>query len=221
MNSWFLKYVFICLCLSNMCIYTCIYVYYTVPGVHWKDWCWSWNSNTLATWCKELTHWKRPWCWERLRVGGEGYHRGGEGWMLSPTQWTWVWVDYESWWWTGRPGMLQFMESQRVRHDWATELNWTDIMNEFWKHYAKWNKPDIKGQILYDSTYTKYLEWSDSQRQKAEWCLPVSGEKGVGSYHLVSSFSLGWWKALEMVSDDGCTTLCRYLIPLNCTFRSS
>ena len=49
------------------------------PGVHWKDWCWSWNCNTLATWCKELTHLKRPWCWERLRAGGEGDNRGWDG----------------------------------------------------------------------------------------------------------------------------------------------
>ena len=52
---------------------------------HWKDWCWSWNSNTLASWCKELTHWKRPWCWERLREGGEGDGRGWDDWMASPT----------------------------------------------------------------------------------------------------------------------------------------
>ena len=93
------------------------------PGVHWKDWCWSWNSNTLATWCEELTHWKRPWCWERLRAGGEGDNRGWDGWMASPTQWTWVWVNSEGWWWTGRSGMLRFMGSQRVGNDWATELN--------------------------------------------------------------------------------------------------
>ena len=55
--------------------------------------CWSWNSNTLATWCEELTHWKRPWCWERLRAGGEGDNRGWDGWMASSTRWTWVWVD--------------------------------------------------------------------------------------------------------------------------------
>ena len=85
----------------------------------------SWNSNTLATWWKELTHWKRPWCWERLRVGGEGDDRGRDGWMASPTQWTWVWVNSGSWWWTGRPGVLRFMGSQRIGHDWATELNWT------------------------------------------------------------------------------------------------
>ena len=96
----------------------------SVLSVHWKDWCWSWNSNTLATWWKELPHLKRPWCWERLRVGGEGDDRGWDGWMASPTQWTWVWVDSGSWWWTGRPGVLQFMGSQRVGHDWVTELNW-------------------------------------------------------------------------------------------------
>ena len=84
----------------------------------------SWNSKTLATWCKELTHWKRPWGWERLKAGGEGDNRGGDGWMASPAQWTWVWVNSGSWWWTGKPGVLQSMGSQRVGHDWATELNW-------------------------------------------------------------------------------------------------
>ena len=96
----------------------------SVWNIHWKDWCWSWNSNTLSTWCEELTHLKRPWCWERLKAEGEGDNRGC-GWMASLTQWTWVWVNSGSWWWTGRPGMLQSMGSQRVRHDWATELNWT------------------------------------------------------------------------------------------------
>ena len=88
---------------------------------------WSWNSNTLATSCKELTRWKRPWCWEGLGAGGEGDDRGWDGWMASPTQWTWVWVNSGSWWWTGRPGVLRFVGSQRVGHDWAIELNWTDL----------------------------------------------------------------------------------------------
>ena len=66
-------------------------------AVHWKDWCWSWNSNTLATWCEELTHLKRPWSWERLGAGGEGDNRGWDGLMASLTQWTWVWVNYGSW----------------------------------------------------------------------------------------------------------------------------
>ena len=75
-------------------------------------------------WCKELAHLKRPWCWERLKAGGEGDDREWDGWMASPTQWTWVWVGSGSWWWIGRAGVLQPMGSQRVGHDWATELNW-------------------------------------------------------------------------------------------------
>ena len=107
-------------------------------GVHWKDWCWSWNSNILAAWCEELTHLKRPWCWERLRAGGEGDNRGWDGWMASLTQWTWVWVNFRSWWWTGRPGMLQSMGLQRVRHDWVTELtDWYTL--ETTKAIKIWN----------------------------------------------------------------------------------
>ena len=71
----------------------------------------------------KLTHWKRPWCWERLKAG-EGDDRRWDGWMASLTQWTWIWVNSGSWWWTGRPGVLQSMGSQRVGHNWATELNW-------------------------------------------------------------------------------------------------
>ena len=86
--------------------------------------------QTLATWCRELTHLKRPQCWERLRAGGEGDDRRWDGWMASPTQWTWAWVNSGSWWWIGRPGMLQFMGLQRVGHDWAPELNWNDAEAE-------------------------------------------------------------------------------------------
>jgi len=85
-------------------------------------------ANTLATWFEEPTHWKRPWCWEKLKVRGEGDDRGWDGWMASPTQWSWVWVNSGSWWWTGRPGVLQSMGSQGVGHDWATELNWTFLL---------------------------------------------------------------------------------------------
>ena len=85
------------------------------------------NCNTLATWCEEMTHWKRPWCWERLKEGGDGDNRGWDGWMVSSTWWMWVWVSSESWWWTGKPSMLRSMGSQRVRHNWVSELNWTSI----------------------------------------------------------------------------------------------
>ena len=70
-------------------------------------------------------HWKRSWCWQRLKVGREGDDRGWDGWIASLTQWTWVWVSSRSWWWTGKPGVLQSMGSQRVGHDWEAELNWT------------------------------------------------------------------------------------------------
>ena len=66
---------------------------------------------------KNWLHWKRPWCWGRLKAGRERSDRGWDGWMASPTQWTWVWVNSGSWWWTGRPGVLQSVGSQRVRHD--------------------------------------------------------------------------------------------------------
>ena len=59
--------------------------------------CWSWSSNTLATWCKELTHWKRSWCSERLKVGGVGDNRGWDGWMASLARWTWIWASSRSW----------------------------------------------------------------------------------------------------------------------------
>ena len=84
-----------------------------------------------ASWCKELTHWKRPRCWERLRAREEGGDRGWEGWMVSLTQCTWVWVNSGSWWWTGRSGVLLSMGSQRIGHDWASELNWTKVGQSF------------------------------------------------------------------------------------------
>ena len=77
--------------------------------------------NTLGTWCEELTHWKRPWRWERLRASGEGDSRGWDGWMASLTQWTWVSANSERWWRTGKPGMLQFTGSQDL--DKAYQLN--------------------------------------------------------------------------------------------------
>ena len=98
-----------------------------------NQWCWSWSSNTLATWYEELTHWKRPWSWERLKAG-EGEDRGWDGWMASPTQWTWVWASSGSWWWTGKSGVLQSMGSQTVGYDWATELSWN--LNQFSNHYV-------------------------------------------------------------------------------------
>ena len=95
----------------------------SVLNIHWKDWWWSWSSNTLATWCEELIHWKRPWCWERLKARGERDDRGWDGWLALPTQWTWVWVSFGTLWWTGNLGVLQFMGL--YKSDMTEWLNWT------------------------------------------------------------------------------------------------
>ena len=126
---------------TNFILYTVLYIYGKLGGgawhthttikpvsskgnlnIYWKDW--RWSSNALATCREEPTLWKRPWCWERLKARGEGDDRLWDGWMASLTQRTWVWVGSGSWWWTGKPGVLQSMGSQRVGHDWMTELNW-------------------------------------------------------------------------------------------------
>ena len=106
---------------SNQSILKEISPEYSMEGLMLK-----FNSNTLATWWKEPIHWKRPWHWERLKAGREGDDRGWDCWMASLMWWTWVWINSRSWWWTGKPGMLQTMGSQRIGHDWATELNLTD-----------------------------------------------------------------------------------------------
>ena len=86
------------------------------------------EAETPTLWPPHAKSWLigKDWCWEGLRAGGEGDNRGWDGWMASPTRWTWVWVNSGSWWWTGRPGVLWFMGLQRVGHDWVTELNWTE-----------------------------------------------------------------------------------------------
>ena len=87
------------------------------------------KAETPVLWPPYVKSWLigKDWCWEGLGAGGEGDDRGWDGWMASLTRWTWVWVNSGNWWWTGRPGMLWFMGSQRVGHDWATELNCTDV----------------------------------------------------------------------------------------------
>ena len=124
--------------------------------------------HTLATWCEELTHWKRPWCWERLKAGREGVDRGWDGWMASPTQWIWIWVSSGSWWRTGKPGMLQSMGSQRVAHDWATELNWTQDRDVCFSHAKEvWERIQ---QLLRDPGSL----YSSLQQSLAGICCPVA-----------------------------------------------
>ena len=130
------------------------------------------TPNTLATWCKQLTHWKRPWCWERLKAGGEGVNRGRDGWMASPTWWTWVWVSSRSWWWTGKHGMLQSMRLERVGHDWATELNWRNgrwqIKNLFQGTFFAKRRASGIGRFelfLKGCTYDVYMSGSRCQQR--------------------------------------------------------
>ena len=114
---------------SNESILKEINLEYSLEGL-----CWS--SNTLATWCIGPAHWKRPWCWERLKAKREGDDRGWDGWMASPTRQTQVWASYRSWWWTGKPGVLQSMELQsQIRlSDW-TELLPLQCFNKPSKYY--------------------------------------------------------------------------------------
>jgi len=90
------------------------------------------KAETPVLWPPHVKNWLigKDWCREGLGAGGEGDDRGWDSWMASLTWWTWVWVNFGRWWWTGRPGFLPFMGSQRVGHNWATELNWTDEFEE-------------------------------------------------------------------------------------------
>ena len=155
-------------------------------NIRWKDWCWNWNYNTLGvlgvnsnTWWEELTHWTRPWCWERLKAGGERADRGWDGWMASSTQWKWIWASSVRWWWTGKPGVLQSMGLKELN------LNW-------WTQYGVFSK--IKKELLYSSgipllgIYPKQLKqdvedistlscslqfYAIARRMRQSYCLPI------------------------------------------------
>ena len=129
------------------------------------NWCGSWNSNTLATWCKELTYLNRPRCWERLKAGGEGDDRGWEGWMASLTQWTWTWVNSGSSRWTGRAGVLQSLRSQRVRHDWVMELKRTRGHRAVYDWPLTWHSLDW----LHFSSLLLCSHCSDLSHQSILW----------------------------------------------------
>ena len=106
-------------------------------NIDWKDWCWSSTTNTLATWYEELTHWTRPWCWERLKAGGKGDNRGRDGWTASLTQWSLVWANSGRWWRTGKPDIPTVY---RVIKDSTRLSNWTTA--KLWMLQVKDNCKD-------------------------------------------------------------------------------
>ena len=119
------------------------------------------KAETPVLWPPHAKSWKRLWCWEGLGAGGEGDDRGWDGWMASRTRWMWVWVNSGRWWWTGRPGVLRFMGSKRVRRDWATELNWTEtkIISKF-PLYIKNKKQNRKSINLEAKHLVNYVKHS-------------------------------------------------------------
>ena len=158
------------------------------------------EAETLILWPLDAKS-RSPWCWERLKVGGEGDDRGWDGWMASPTQWTWVWVNSRSWWWTGRPGVLKSMGSQRVGHDWATELNWTEYLRN-----KTSNTNDLGTTIsplkanFGNSMNTIRLQWKNhsSSIQNIFIKLPI-------------------W-VIKRASDDMVIALVKYMVPLPTSF---
>ena len=137
-----------------------IHAQFSILNIHWKDWCWNWYSNTLVTWCEELTHWKRPWCWERLKAG-EGGDKGWDVWMASPTQWVWVWAnskeivkDREAW----------CAVVHDVTKSWMWLGGWTTILKKHFikkktnKHFIPLNI-FISFTLLSKNEYLFFLSW--------------------------------------------------------------
>ena len=152
--------------------------------------CWNWSSNTLATWCEEPTHWKRPWCWERLRAGREGGDRGWDSWIISSTQWTWVWANPGRWCRTETPGMLQSMGLQIVGHDWATEQQHITLSPIF----KKKKKIPIFQNTHHCSSIlvvNKWGGWVTSVRHDRESKEALGIFSALSGRHLTFSISLG------------------------------
>ena len=141
---------------------------------NWNNWCWSWSSNTFVTSCKEPTHWKRPWCWERLKAG-EGDDRGWDGWMASLTQWTWVWAFSGSLWWTEKPQFSSVAQSCPTLCDpmncstpglTAHHLG-NSVLGVLWKYWCwSWNystlateKPSVLQYMVSQTVRHRWLNW--------------------------------------------------------------
>ena len=108
-------------------------------SIHWKDWCWGWSSNTLGTWCEEPTHWRRHWCWERVKAEEEEGDKGWDGWMASPIQWTWTWANSRRWWRTGRPGVLKWQSWTQLGDRTTTKKQYS--RTRVGKSHSPWVNP--------------------------------------------------------------------------------
>ena len=145
------------------------------------------HNTIYSTSCEELTHWKRLWCWEGLGAGGEGDDGGWDGWMASRIWWMWVWVNSGRWWWTGRPGVLWFMGSQRVGHDWATELNWIEDQTSPTFPLICTEKPKIcvtSFIVIFDSLWSS----GNQNHNISEVCLYTKEHEATRSMGMVPTY---------------------------------
>ena len=108
-------------------------------------------------------------------IGGrrKGDDRGWDGWMASPTRWTWVWVNSGRWWWTGRPGVLWFMGLQRVGQDWVTELNWTD---NFYQGGKSSKEAPGRNLFVFHWPWLGHMTTTGSITSKLDWDCPIGLE---------------------------------------------
>ena len=155
------------------------------------------EAETPVLWPPDAESWLiwKDWCWERLRAGGEGDDRGWDGWLASPTQWTWVWVNSGSWWWTGRPGVLRFMGSQRVGQDWATKLNWSACNAE-----DPGSIPGLGRSAGEGTGYPLQYSWASLMAQlmknlpamRETWVWPLGWEDPLEKGKISHSSTLAW-----------------------------
>ena len=160
----------------------------SVLNIHWKDWCWSWNSNILATWFEKLIHWKRPWCWERLKAGGEGDDRRWCGWMASLTQWTWLWANSMREWRTEEPGVLwsKITKSQTRLSNWATMIR--EEANRGLSF--SWVRTDILTKPACEMTTSKPKHGGGNGSRLQRSCLENPRDRGA------------WWAAVYGVTQS-------------------
>ena len=122
------------------------------------------EAETPILWPPDVKSWllKRPWCWERLKAEGEGDDRGWDGWMALPPQWTWVWVDSRSWWWRGRPAVLRSVGLQRIGHNCAAELNWSEYSTAQgrYRHPGRINRCSVYKAVQVLKTWSSLLFFS-------------------------------------------------------------